>query len=231
MGNNSQNNWRNKMKEIKLVYGWGINDMPGWPTRGCPFYRTWSRMLQRCYDKNFLNKHPTYRDVTVCEEWKFFSAFKQWMDKQDWEEKDLDKDLRIPGNKGYWPDACLYVKHHINTLRLFDPRKYLDDHPYPQGVQLAKRLTMPDKYVAAIGIDGKTKRLDTFPTVEAASSAYRKAKSEYLRVLADSPDADCPITKASLLRWAVIYELEIVYLLDNGRWVVKHRQTLDSFSG
>jgi hypothetical protein len=215
------------MKEIKLVCGWGINDMvgvPGWRARDCPFYGTWSRMLQR---RQNLADHPTYRDVTVCEEWKFFSAFIAWMKTKDWEEKELDKDILIPGNKDYRLDACLLVKHHINSLKLIDPRKYLDDHPYPQGVYL-KRNKGPDKYVAQIGIDGKTKHFGPFSTVEAASSEYRKKKAEYLRELAEKQE---PILKEALLRWAVIYELEIVYLLDNGRWVVKHRQTLDSFSG
>jgi hypothetical protein len=178
-----------------------------------------------------LADHPTYRDVTVCEEWKFFSGFIAWAETKDWEgKKYLDKDIRIPGNKGYWPDACLVVTNHINTLKLIDPRKYLDDHPYPQGVYLSERENGPDKYEAAINRDGKKEHLGTFPTVDAASSEYRKEKAKHIRVLADSPDA-CPITKASLVMWAELYELEIVYLRDNGRWVVKHRQTLDSFSG
>jgi hypothetical protein len=200
MGNTSQNNWRNKMKEIKLVAGWGRNDMPGWPTRGCPFYRTWHSMLVR---RQNLGDRSCYRDVTVCEEWKFFSAFKQWMGKQDWEEKYLDKDILIPGNKDYRLDACLFVKNHINTLGLIDPRKYIGD--YAQGVYLTERKNGPDKYVAGIRIDGKQEPLGTFPTVEAASSAYCKAKSEYLRELAEKQEKE-PILKEALLRWADIYE-------------------------
>jgi hypothetical protein len=218
------------MKESKLVCGWGRNDSPvGYIVTGCPFYGTWSRMLQR---RQNLADHPTYRDVTVCEEWKSFWAFKRWMGTKDWEGKELDKDLRIPGNKDYSPDACLFVDRLFNHQKLIDPRKYLDDHPYPEGVYLSERKNGPDKYRAGIQRYGKKQKwLGTFLTVDAASSEYRKKKAEYLRVLADSPDADCHLTKEALLRWADIYELEIVYLLDNGRWVVKHRQTLDSFSG
>jgi hypothetical protein len=203
MGNNSQNNWRNKMT-ARLVCGWGHNDMvgvPGWRKKDCPFYGTWQRMLQR---RQNPNDRPCYRDVTVCEEWKFFSAFKQWMKKQDYEGKDLDKDIRIPGNKGYWPDACMFVKHQINTLRLFDPRKYLDDHPYPQGVYL-RRNKGPNTYVARIGIDGEDETIATFPTAEAASSAFCKKKATYLRVLAEKQKQE-PILKEALLRWADIYE-------------------------
>jgi len=213
------------MKESKLVAGWGRNDMPGWPTTGCPFYRTWHRMLVR---RQNLGDRPCYRDVTVCEEWKFFSAFKQWMQKKDWKGKELDKDIRIPGNKHYSPDACMFVDPLINKQLLSEPRKYLDDHPYPQGVRLSERVKGPDKYEARINRDGKYEYIDTFPTVAAASSAYCKEKAKYLRVLAEKQE---PILKEALLRWADIYELEIVYLLDYERWVPKHRQTLDSFFG
>jgi hypothetical protein len=186
--------------------------MVGWPTKGCPFYQTWRDMLGR---RQNLGDHRTRRDITVCEEWKFFSAFKQWMETKDWEEKQLDKDILIPGNKHYSPDACLFVKRHINSQKVIDPRKYLDDHPYPQGVYLKRRETMPFyKYEAKIGRDGKQKYIATFSTAEAASSAYCKAKSEYLRELAEKQE---PILKEALLRWADIYELEVVYLRDNKR--------------
>jgi hypothetical protein len=217
MGNNSQNNWRNKMKmkmkEDELVCEWGHNDMrgvPGWRSRDCPFYGTWTHMLGRR-----LNRTGERKTVTVCEEWKFFSAFIAWAEAEtkDWEGKDLDKDILIPGNKDYSPDACLAVKHQINNLKLIDPRKYLDDHPYPQGVA-RRRNKGPDKYAARIGRYGKQEHLATFSTVEAASSAYCKAKSEYLRELAEKQE---PILKEALLRWADIYELEIVYLRDNKR--------------
>jgi hypothetical protein len=135
------------------------------------------------------------------------------METKDWEGKHLDKDILIPGNKHYSPDACLFVKRHINSQKVIDPRKYLDDHPYPQGVE-HRRNKGPDTYRAGIQIDGKRIPLGTFSTVEAASSAYCKAKAEDLRVLAEDQE---PILKEALLRWAVIYELEIVYLRDNKR--------------
>jgi hypothetical protein len=206
----------------RLVCGWGHNDMvgvPGWRTKDCPFYQKWTNMLERCYDKNYLNDNPTYRDVTVCEEWKFFSAFKEWAETKDWEErKQLDKDILIPGNKKYRPDACLVVTNHINNLKLrTDPEKPKSGKKYPQGVFLSERLKGPDKYVSVIVTDGKRIRLGTFPTVEAASSAYCKKKAEYLRELAEKQKPKETILKEALLRWADIYELEIVYLRDNKR--------------
>jgi hypothetical protein len=165
-------------------------------------------MLQR---RQNTDDRSGYRDVTVCEEWKFFSAFKEWMETQDWEEKDLDKDIRIPGNKDYRLDACLFVDHHINSLLLTDPRKYIGD--YAQGVCM-RRNKGPNTYVAQIQIDGEKINIATFSTVEAASSAYCKEKAKHLRDLAEDQE---PILKEALLRWADIYELEVVYLRDNKR--------------
>ncbi|MEO1858534.1 MAG: hypothetical protein ABGZ19_01440 [Verrucomicrobiales bacterium] len=185
----------------RLVCGWGINDSPvGYIVSDCPFYRTWHDMLERR-----LNRYdsPSLRDVTVCEEWKFFWAFKQWMETKDWEGKDLDKDILIPGNKEYGPDACMFVTHQINSQGLrVGPEKPKSGKKYPQGVQL-RRLKGPDKYFSQIVIDGKAIHPGTYSTVEAASSAYCKAKAKHLRELAEKQE---PILKEALLRWADIYE-------------------------
>jgi len=188
----------------RLVCGWGHNDSPeGYEVQYCPFYRTWHSMLQR---RQNPNDRPHLRDVTVCEEWKSFWAFKKWMQTKDYKEKCLDKDILIPGNKEYSPDACMFVKHHINTQGVrTDPQKPIPGKKYPQGVYLERRVTMPDKYRAQIKRDGKLKRLGQFPTVEAASSAYCKEKADILRVLAEEQKQE-PILKEALLRWADIYE-------------------------
>jgi hypothetical protein len=137
------------------------------------------------------------------------------MQKKDWKEKDLDKDILIPGNKEYGPDACMFVDPLINKQGLIEPRKYIGD--YAQGVRLSEREKGPDKYRAQITRDGKTKNLGTFLTVAAASSAYCKEKADILRELAEKQKPKETILKEALLRWADIYELEIVYLRDNKR--------------
>jgi len=75
----------------------------------CPFYRKWISMLTRCYSKNYQLRHPTYKGCSVSDEWLLFSAFKSWMKKQDWDGKQLDKDLLISGNKIYSPDRYMNV--------------------------------------------------------------------------------------------------------------------------
>jgi hypothetical protein len=198
-----------KLKKDELVCGVGtIENMPDdWRRSSCPFFRKWKDMLTRCYDPDYQKKNPCYKGATVCEEWWDLRTFKQWMQKKDWKGKELDKDIRIPGNKEYGPDACMFVDRLFNHQKVrIDPQKPIPGKKYPQGVYLTERKNGPDKYYSHIMKDGKLKRLGTFPTVEAASSDYCKAKSEYLRELAEDPLCKEPILKEALLRWADIYE-------------------------
>ena len=115
-------------KRNKLLFGVGINDTDYnvyeyenvdskhkivWQ---CPFYRTWMSMLARCYSEKFQSRQPTYKGCSVCEEWLTFSTFKKWMEQQDWENKQLDKDLLKEGNKIYSPEYCIFVDRKINTF-------------------------------------------------------------------------------------------------------------------
>lgn len=115
----------------KLVQGVGINDadynvykyekIKGksklvWK---CPYYKKWTKMLERAYDPLCHEKKPTYKGCSVCEEWLLFSNFKKWIDEQphrDWESKGLDKDFLVEGNKVYSPETCVFIKKCINDF-------------------------------------------------------------------------------------------------------------------
>ena len=101
-----------KMKPKKLVYGVGINDADYSVAKtevighvdgkrkqkrvwGCPYYEVWANMLKRCYSAKCQGKQPTYKGCSVSEEWLRFSNFGRWMEVQDFEGKQLDKDLAI----------------------------------------------------------------------------------------------------------------------------------------
>lgn len=169
----------------KLVFGVGTNDawykteprVKGEKVR-CPFYVRWHCMLKRCYSIKFHEKQPTYIDCTVCTEWLIFSNFKQWMQKQDWQNKQLDKDLLIQGNKIYSPVFCIFVTRQINTL-LNDrgARRGL----YPQGVSFDNR---DNRFVARLSINGKHKGLGRFTVEEQAHAVYLKAKYAHIKQIA-----------------------------------------------
>ena len=41
-------------------------------------YITWVNMLKRCYNDEYHNKKPTYKDCNICEEWLCFQNFAEW---------------------------------------------------------------------------------------------------------------------------------------------------------
>src|SRR5690606_1832927 len=121
------------MKTRKLVCGVGVNDadyaiqkfetigyVDGKQKQklvwGCPYYRTWANMIERCYSDKTQNKNPTYKGCSVSEEWLTFSVFKNWMEKQDWEGNQLDKDLLFEGNRLYSPETCVFVSPMVNKF-------------------------------------------------------------------------------------------------------------------
>ena len=121
------------MKAKKLVYGVGINDadyvVEKRETIGyvngvrkkklvwvCPYYLAWKNMLKRCYSAKYQERQPTYKGCSVSEEWLRFSNFKRWMEKQDWEGLQLDKDLLFEGNKVYSKETCVFVTRGVNLF-------------------------------------------------------------------------------------------------------------------
>lgn len=80
----------------------------------CPFYEKWMNLMRRAA-KGGCRKIGCYSDVEICEEWKTFLNFKAWMEKQDWEGKVLDKDLKGTG-KLYSPDTCMFIPSELNSF-------------------------------------------------------------------------------------------------------------------
>ena len=121
-----------KLDAPRLVYGVGINDADYVVQRNevievngvrkrklvwyCPYYRTWESMLMRCYSDKYQERYPTYEGCSVSEEWLTFSNFRRWMEEQDFEGKQLDKDLLFEGNKAYSRETCVFVTRAVNMF-------------------------------------------------------------------------------------------------------------------
>lgn len=90
-------------------------------------YSCWKRMLERCYADYAHEKHKIYSGVTVCDEWHNFQNFAKWHYDNypdDGEKYHLDKDIKIPGNKVYSPEACMFVTPHENCSKAQEDRMY-----------------------------------------------------------------------------------------------------------
>lgn len=179
-----------KAANKKLVCGVGIKDAPisfivDGVRKSCPYYRRWYYLLDRCYSERQLSLKDSYRDCTVCDEWLTLSKFKSWMMTQDWEGKELDKDILISGNRVYSPETCVFVPRRVN-LFIMERRRSRTNKDLPIGV-----MNFEGKYLAQCSrIDkiGVGDYLGCFNTPEEAHEAWRAEKLRIVEVLKDEVD-------------------------------------------
>lgn len=162
----------------KLVEGMGVNDAPFVvkPTiKGIqikhPAYSVWGNMLQRCYNIKYKDKHPTYLNITCCQEWLLFTNFAKWFKDNYIEDCQLDKDLLVKDNLIYSPNTCLFISKELNLfLTLRDKCR----GSLPIGVSKSG-----SKYGSRIKDGcGHTMYIGSFNTPEQAHQAWQKAKLE-----------------------------------------------------
>ena len=199
----------------KLVCGVGVNDLgyrvhvKEYVTENggkrirktvfkCPYYTTWADMLKRCYSDKYLESNPSYIDTSVCSEWLYATAFKEWMEQQDWEGKSLDKDIISPGSKLYSPETCAFVLQATNKLVAASDARRGD---YPIGVNLCKRT---GKYQARCRnpFTGEQEHLGYFSTQEEAHEAWRKRKHELAQLVA-ATESDPRVVEALKKRYSL----------------------------
>lgn len=148
----------------------------------------WRNMLYRCYDKEWLEKNSTYRGCYVCDEWLVFSNFWKWFKVNYIKGYELDKDILSPkDNKHYSPDTCCFIPHKLNTI-LLKCNKLRGD--YPIGVN-----RIDNTIFSHVRIDGKIVYLGSFKTEKEAFNAYKKAKEDYVKSVAQKYYDNGEITK------------------------------------
>lgn len=161
----------------------------------CPFYRKWTSMLQRCFDPKLHKKRPTYAGCQVCDEWLVFSKFRQWMETQDWEGKQLDKDILFPGNKVYSPETCVFVSHRVNS--------FVTERNARRGqcVIGVSWLPLKQMFMASCRNEmGKNKNLGYFSTETEAHLAWLAFKLKQAKLLA-AEQTDPRVAKALIDRY------------------------------
>lgn len=180
-------------------------------------YKRWKNMLTRCYDEKYQLTHPTYKSCLVCEEWKCFATF-----EKDYEEllkennfpKEsricLDKDIIHKGNKIYSKESCVIVDQRINKLFVKCDKLRGD---LPIGIHYNKKC-VASPYETRLSIvenrKPKTIYLGSFKSPELAFNAYKIAKENYIKQIADEYVSLGYITSDSRLYKAMYdYEVEI----------------------
>ena len=199
----------------KLIHGVGINDL-GYRTQvyeyvtekggkriqksvfRCKYYTVWTNMLQRCYSKKLLESYPTYIGTSVCSEWLSATAFKKWMEKQDWSGKCLDKDIIVPRSKLYSPETCAFVLNATNSFVIANDACRGD---YPVGVNLLKK-TGRYRALCQNPFSGKQEYLGHFSTQEEAHEAWRKRKHSLAQLVA-ATESDMRVVEALKKRYSI----------------------------
>ena len=174
-------------------------------------YDRWQNMLQRCFDNKLKERNPTYKDVTCCKKWLCFTNFLEDLEilkqEHNWskdEKLNLDKDILHKGNKIYSLENCVLVPQWINMLFVKNDASRGD---CPIGVSYHKQRK---KYQAFCSINGKLKRLGYFITPLEAFNAYKIAKENEIKKIANDCVLKGYMTKDSRLYNAMIsYQIEI----------------------
>lgn len=132
----------------------------------CPAYLAWNNTIKRGF--SYREKHPTYKDVTVCPEWLLFSNFRNWWIKNSVRGWQLDKDILQKGNLVYGSDSCIYIPSYLNTL-LADSAAARGD--YPLGVDKNQ-----NRFRSRVNWGECQKHLGYFNTPEQAHKAWQIGK-------------------------------------------------------
>lgn len=195
-------------KKEKLICGVGINDagynvcetvIEGKKHRiiwTCPFYAKWVGMLGRCYSPKVHLRNPTYVGCSTVPEWHLFSNFKGWMEQQEWEGKQLDKDILFNGNKVYGPETCVFVDLKVNSF-ITGSSAIRGDRLI--GVVFHKQKGKYMAYCHSVSTS-KKEYLGLFKTPEEAHAAWLSYKLKQAYILA-SEQSDQRVAKALIARY------------------------------
>ena len=174
-------------------------------------YDRWQNMLQRCFDNKLKERNPTYKDITCCDRWLCFANFledfeilKQEYNWNEGEKLNLDKDILHKNNKVYSLENCVLVPDGINKLFT---KCDASRGNCPIGVSYHKGAK---KHQAQCNINGKRKGLGLYNSLEEAFNAYKVAKEQEIKRIAEDCISKGFITKDSRLYKAMInYQVKI----------------------
>lgn len=151
-------------------------------------YKIWSGMHMRA--ENFDKKHPSYADVTICEEWWNYQNFAKWYEEHKYEIEDdflcIDKDLLNPESRIYSPETCCLIPNSINEI-FRDYKNYKHD-------ELPIGITKRNDY-KTIKYRARTTSVNEFGEIVYVSKTtddlfnafifYKEHKEKYIKFLAE----------------------------------------------
>lgn len=155
-------------------------------------YGKWSAILQRCVKTDYSDLSlVSYKGCNVCKEWMNFQNFAEWFYTHYYECNEplcVDKDILVHGNKLYSPETCLLVPQRINLL-------FIKEKGRRGGTLIgAQSHDNGNNYISMLSTLNGYKYLGTFNNEEDAFMAYKAAKEEYIKQVADEYKSTIPET-------------------------------------
>ena len=147
----------------------------------------WYDMFKRCYSKKWLDKHPSYKDYSVCEDWFLFSNIKLWAEQFDYKGLHLDKDLLGDG-KSYSPENCAFIPPEVNRF-LTIRAKGVTTRPGCSGFFMQVCMGRGTKHISKV-----------FPSAEQAALSYYEHKLIRAKELIVKYELECRLSEA-LIGW------------------------------
>lgn len=151
-------------------------------------YKCWNHMIDRCYSHKQQKAQPTYKDCTVCDEWRNFQVFAEWYYSNypnDGKQYFIDKDLTVINNKIYSSSTCMFVTRQVNSFAI--------DHGNARGALLIGVSSQRDGVYVAICSNPFTKKkhyIGSFTNEVSAHLAWRKYKITLAEKLIESHDRE-----------------------------------------
>ncbi|MBS5848469.1 MAG: hypothetical protein KID08_22475 [Pseudomonas putida] len=105
------------------------------------------------------------------------------MESQDWQGKDVDKDLLVKGNKVYGPDTCCLISRSINCLVREIAKNTKKEHSLPPGVDFDPKLQKYRSRAHCV-ITGKRNHFGYFATPAEAHLVWLRFKRDQAEILA-----------------------------------------------
>jgi hypothetical protein len=175
-----------------LIYGCGINDSKVSiknPANAEHYaYSDWCGLLERVVLSKTDPKYVAYKNVTVAEDWLYFSNFLNWAISQpnkNWRKCHLDKDLFSLEHPKYSSETCAYLDRKINNF--ISSKQGENNGKYLVGACFIKSRN--DWLAQCVDpFKPKSKHVGYFKTELEAHLAWKFKKHEYACRLAELQD-------------------------------------------
>lgn len=173
----------------------GVLDVDDWAREHRLFKEAKSRhqgLLYRTSEEGW-KRTPTYKGVTLCEEWKKFQPFFEWYVENIVNDSDhIDKGLlqRFVKNKVYSPGTCLMMPHSVNysismreVCAKFKDKKYMGGYSRRTYESVKGKGTSTYYRAVITNTKGDPVHVGNYKTEYEAHSAWRSKKIERFRDL------------------------------------------------